>query len=242
MVWGKVIGALAGFAIGRSPLSMLAGGIAGHWLDSYLARRFPSPEAKRRNQLFLTAVTCLSAKLAKVDGPVSREEVDAFKALFRFRDEDKSTVARVWDQAKQDPFGFEPYAKSLADNFSAEPFLLAEVFGAFYRIATVDGGPNEAEQRYLQMVAGIFGLSYQGHYEAPPRQRPQGADPYGVLNVPRSAPMSEVKAAWRRLSREHHPDNLIAKGVPEDYVALATKKMAEINAAYDRIRQERGGS
>jgi DnaJ like chaperone protein len=240
MIWGKVIGAMAGFALGKGPLGLLAGLAAGHWVDIALERRFPSPEAKRRKDVFLSAVTCLSAKLAKVDGPVTREEVDAFKAQFRFRAEDRAKVARLFDEAKQDPAGFAPYAQSLADNFAAEPFLLAELFGAFFRIAAVDGGPNDAEMRFLDQVAEIFGVSFQGQYEAPPRTQPQGADPYAVLKVARTAPMSEIKAAWRRLVREHHPDNLIAKGVPEDYIALATQKMAEINAAYDRIRHERG--
>jgi len=240
MIWGKVIGGLAGLALGHSPLGLLAGAIAGHWLDSYVGRRFGNPEAERRNLIFLTAVTCLSAKLAKVDGPVSRQEVDAFKAQFRFNDPDKARVAQLFDQAKQDPSGFEPFAQSLADNFAAEPFLLAEVFGALYRIATVDGGPNDAEQGFLQRVAQIFGVTFQANFEAPPRRASQGDDPYAVLNVTRSAPMSEIKAAWRRLSREHHPDNLIAKGVPDDYVALATRKMAAINAAYDQIRRDRG--
>jgi len=240
MIWGKVIGAIAGFVLGKGPLGLLAGLAAGQWVDIVLERRFPNREAKRRKDVFLTAVTCLSAKLAKVDGPVSREEVDAFKAQFRFRSEDKSAVARLFDQAKLDPSGFEPYARSLAENFAAEPFLLAELFGALFRIAAVDGGPNDAELRFLEAVAQIFGLSFQGAYEVPPRRQPQGKDPYAVLNVSRTAAMSEIKAAWRRLSREHHPDNLIAKGVPEDYVALANQRMAEINAAYDRIRQERG--
>jgi DnaJ like chaperone protein len=241
MIWGKIIGAAAGFALGKNVLGMVAGAVAGHWVDAYLDRKFPNTAARRRKHLFLTAVTCISAKLAKVDGPVTREEVDAFKAQFRFASEDKALVARLFDEAKLDPAGFETYAQDLADNFAAEPFLLAELFGAFFRIAAVDGGPNDAEQRVLSRIAEIFGVSFQPHYEAPPRRSsPESADPYRVLKVARSASMGEIKAAWHRLVREHHPDNLIAKGVPEDYVALATRKMAEINAAYDRICQERG--
>ena len=240
MIWGKVIGALIGFVLGHSLLGMVAGAVAGHWLDSWLATRFPNPEAERRGQVFLTSVTCLSAKLAKCDGPVSREEVDSFKAQFRFADAQKSKVARLFDEAKLEPHDYEPYARALADNFSSEPFLLAEIYGAFYRIAAVDGGPNAAEQAFLERVAGVFGLSFQSFGEEPRPRSSSGGDPYSVLNVPRSASTAEIKAVWRRLSREHHPDGLIAKGVPEDYVKLATKKMAAINAAYDQIRSERG--
>lgn len=240
MIWGKIIGALAGLVLGHSALGLVAGAILGHMADLRLAKIFPNKEQARRRDVFATAVSALSAKLAKVDGPVTREEVDSFKEQFRFGDGQMGLVAKVYDEAKKDPYGFEPYAQALADNFAAEPFLLAEIFGALYRIAGVDGGVNEAEQLFLQKVADIFGLSYQSHSGPPPRSRPVDASPYMVLGLHPSASMKEVKEAWRRLTREHHPDTLIAKGVPRDYVDLATRKMAEINAAYDKIRQERG--
>jgi DnaJ like chaperone protein len=240
MIWGKIIGALAGLLLGHSPLGMLAGAVLGHMLDLRLAKIFPNPEQVRRRDVFATGVSALAAKLAKVDGPVTREEVDCFKEQFRFGDNQMALVAKVYDDAKRDPYGFEPYAQALAENFAAEPFLLAEIFGAFYRIAAVDGGVNQLEQAFLQKVADIFGLPYQSYGGPPPRSRPVDASPYIVLGLAPSASMKEVKEAWRRLTREHHPDTLIAKGVPPDYVDLATRKMAEINAAYDKIRQERG--
>lgn len=242
MIWGKVFGALAGFIAGHGLLGLIAGAIAGHWVDRWLEQRFPNGEQLRRAKIFAEAVTVIAAKLCKADGPVSREEVESFKAQFNFSDNLKPLVARVFDDAKRDPFGFEPFASRVSQAFADEPFLLAEVFGAFYRIAIVDGGPTPPEQDFLERLAGLLGLSYQAFREGPRRPQPSGPDPYAILNVARSVPMSEIKAAWRKLSREHHPDNLIAKGVPSDYVALATRKMAEINAAYDQIRTERGES
>ena len=244
MIWGKIIGAVAGLALGHSPLGMMAGAALGHWADLRLARYFPNAELVRRRDVFATGVAGLSAKLAKVDGPVTREEVDAFKEQFRFADGQMPHVAAIYDAAKKEPAGFEPYARQLADHFAGEPFLLAEIFGALYRIAAVDGGVNQAEQAFLQRVADIFGLAYHGFSEPPPAMRARARDssPYQTLGVAPSASMADVKAAWRRLTREHHPDTLMAKGVPPDYVAKATQKMAEINAAYDKIRQERGES
>ncbi len=243
MIWGKIIGALVGLALGHSPLGLLVGLVLGHFADLRLAKAFPRAEAIRRREIFATGVSALAAKLSKVDGPVTREEVDAFKEQFRFGDGQMSHVAKIYDEAKQDPYGFEPYAQALADNFASEPFLLAEIFGALHRIAGVDGGVNQAEQIFLQKVALIFGLPFQSHGGAPPprsRAHLVDASPYIVLGLKPSATMKEVKAAWLKLTREHHPDTLIAKGVPSDYVDLATRKMAEINAAYDKIRQERG--
>src|ERR1700761_897313 len=106
MIWGKVIGALAGFALGHSPLAMLAGAALGHWVDLRLARHFPSAETRRRRDVFATAVSALSAKLSKADGPVTRAEVDAFKEQFRFGSDQMSRVAEVYDEAKKDPYGF----------------------------------------------------------------------------------------------------------------------------------------
>jgi len=242
MIWGKIIGALVGFALGHSPLGALAGAVIGHWADLRLAKRFPNANTMRRRDVFMTSVTGLSAKLSKADGPVTRKEVDAFKEQFRFGHDQLARVAQIYDEAKVDAVGFEPYARALADNFAAEPFLLAEIFGALHRIAAVDGGVNAAEDQVLRRIADIFGLTYVSHGEPPSRSRARDASPYITLGVQPSASMSEIKAAWRRLTREHHPDTLMAKGVPADYVQLATRKMAEINAAYDKIRQERGES
>lgn len=245
MIWGKIIGAMAGLALSHSPLGMLAGAAVGHWADIRLARYFPNGDMARRRDVFATGVAGLAAKLAKVDGPVTREEVDAFKEQFRFSSSQMSHVAAVYDEAKKDPSGFEPYASALADYFAGEPFLLAEIFAALYRIAAIDGGVNQAEQIFLQRVAEIFGLAYHSFAEPPPsmRMRPaRDTSPYQTLGIAPNASMADVKAAWRKLTREHHPDTLMAKGVPADYVEKATQKMAEINAAYDKIRQERGES
>jgi DnaJ like chaperone protein len=243
MIWGKIIGGMAGLALGHSPLAMLAGVAVGHWADLRLARYFPDADMVRRRDVFATGVSGLAAKLSKVDGPVTRDEVDAFKEQFRFSDDQMAHVAATYDDAKTSPIGFEPFARSLADHFASEPFLLAEIFAALYRIAAVDGGVNHAEQMFLQRVAEIFGLAYHSYAEPPPSMRMRPArdiSPYQILGVDPQANSADIKAAWRRLTREHHPDTLMAKGVPADYVEKATQKMAEINAAYDKIRQERG--
>src|ERR1700761_5027850 len=165
MIWGKIIGAMAGLALGHSPLAMLAGVAVGHWADVRLARYFPNADMIRRRDVFATGVSGLAAKLAKIDGPVSRDEVDAFKEQFRFSSDQMSHVAKIYDEAKKEPSGFEPYARSLAEHFASEPFLLAEIFAALYRIAAVDGGVNQAEQIFLQRVAEIFGLAYHSFSE-----------------------------------------------------------------------------
>jgi DnaJ like chaperone protein len=252
MIWGKIIGALAGFKVG-GPLGALVGALVGHWVDTHVfgggkARAtfgrstfgWGAAERMRRAQerqaVFSTSVVNLAAKLAKVDGTVRREEIEAFKAQFAIPPGQVAAVAAIYDQAKQSADGYEPHARRLAEAFSDEPLLLIEVLNALHRIALADGRLHPAEQEFLQRVAVIFGLAGRPFAE----DRPADDSPYEVLGVAREASSGEIKTAWRKLTREHHPDTLMAKGMPKEYIDLATKKMAEINAAYDRIRAERG--
>ena len=244
MIWGKLIGAIAGFSIGHGFFGALVGLVIGHWIDLKLSGRSgaAAQEARRRaaerQKIFSESIVALGAKLAKCDGAVSREEVDAFKAIFAIPPSQMSAIADLWDQAKADPAGYEPYARRLAGAFADSPFLLMEVIIALNSIALADGVLHPAEEVFLQKVAEIFGLSGQSFRHAP--QEAARPDDYALLGVSPSAPMSEIKAAWRKLSRENHPDTLMAKGMPQEYIDIATKKMAEINAAYDRIRNKRG--
>src|SRR5262245_66063537 len=116
-IWGKIIGGVAGFALG-GPLGALLGAIAGHAADRRIEQAEPVDEQESledqsasRQIAFTIAVIVLGAKMAKADGVVSRAEVGAFKGVFRVPPNELKNVARLFDQAKSDPAGFEPYAK-----------------------------------------------------------------------------------------------------------------------------------
>jgi DnaJ like chaperone protein len=241
MILGKIIGVIVGFRLGLIPGAVI-GLILGHLVDIWLTRgglrrmRNFNPWAAR-SALFSECVIALSAKLSKVDGPVSRAEVDAFKNEFRIAPDQMQSVGVLYDKAKQTPDGYEAYARRLGTAFADAPMLLAGVLDALRRIALADGPLNTAETEFLNKVAAAFGLSGARRAAA---GGAEDEDPYAVLGVARAASMDEIKAAWRELVRQHHPDTLMAKGLPKEYVELATRKMAAINAAYDRIRAERG--
>lgn len=238
MIFGKIIGAVIGFRVGAFP-GLLIGLLFGHLIDSWLARSGLSASTlnpwARRQQLFTDCVIALSAKLAKVDGPVSRAEVDAFKSEFRIAREQLKAVGIRYDRAKRSPDGYEVYARRLGSAFADAPVLLAGVFDALKRIALADGPLQPSESAFLARVASAFGLAGARATTAVVED-----DPYVTLGVARGATLDEVKLAWRELVRQHHPDTLMAKGLPKEYVDLATRKMAAINAAYDQIRAQRG--
>jgi DnaJ like chaperone protein len=249
-IWGKIVGGVAGFAVG-GPLGALLGAVAGHAYDSLRqdqrgedAPRLGGPqtaERETRQAVFSIAVIVLGAKMAKVDGAVTRAEVNAFKEVFRIRGDDVKPVARIVDAAKADAAGFEPYARQVAELFRHEPAVLEELLAGLFHIAQADGAIRPAELGYLRQVAAIFGLGTAGFERVRAAfVRDAEADPYQVLGLNRTAGDDEIKQTYRRLIRENHPDALIAKGMPPDFVSVANQRMAAINAAYDQIERERG--
>ncbi len=236
-IWGKVIGGVAGFALG-GPLGALVGAMAGHALDK--SRTGPSSAADKQ-VAFTLAVIVLSAKMAKADGEVTRDEVDAFKNIFHIPADEMAGVGEIFDEARKDSRGFEPYAEQVGALFAHDPAVLEELLGGLFHIAMADGVMHPNELEFLQNVAAIFGFS--GHdFERLRAGFVDGgdADAYEILGLSRDATDAEVKKTYRKLTLENHPDKLMAQGLPQEFVDLANEKMAAINAAYDRIEKERG--
>jgi len=242
-IWGKVIGGVAGFALG-GPLGALVGAVAGHAVDKIRTDRGDGEgtiTAGAKQVAFTVAVIVLCAKMAKADGVVTRAEIDAFKQVFRIPPGEVRNVGRIFDKAKQEAGGFEPYAKQVAFMFRNEPAVLEELLGGLFHIARADGDVHPAELDYLRKVARIFGLD--DHAFERVRATFMGADasdPYEILGVSRDAGNDEIKKTYRRLIRENHPDTLVAQGMPQEFVDVANEKMATINAAYDKIEKQRG--
>jgi DnaJ like chaperone protein len=257
-VWGKIIGGVVGFATG-GPFGAVVGAAIGHAADngglSNAAKNFKLPGAfsparlaatlGRREQVFAVCVVVLAAKLAKCDGPVNRQEIDAFKRSFRIPPQAASDIGRLFDQARDSPEGFEDYATQLGEAFADAPGVLEDVLGALFQIARADRPVMVTENQFLLAVCHRFGLG-QAAWErasgnAPRRPPPpEGEDPYEVLGVARAASGDDIRAAWKKLMRENHPDSLASRGVPEEFIARATAKVARINAAWDRVKRERG--
>jgi DnaJ like chaperone protein len=241
-IWGKVIGGVAGFAIG-GPIGALLGAFAGHAMDK--ARAAPGEGAGIRSEArqvaFTVAVIVLAAKMAKADGHVSRKEIAAFRQIFHVPPEEVKNVGRLFDQARKDATGFEPYAKQIARMFANEPAVLEELLAGLLHIAKADGVIHPAEQEFLQKVATIFGFDARAFESVrASHMAPGEADPYEVLGLGHDATDAEVKSTYRKLIREYHPDTLISKGLPQEFIDLTNEKMAAINAAYDRVQKQRG--
>lgn len=240
-IWGKLIGGVTGFALG-GPLGAIVGAAAGHVVDRSrgLSSGKGPASIRARQTAFTVAVIVLGAKMAKADGHVTKDEIAAFKKVFQIPPSEMSDVGKLFNEARRDATGFEPYAAQIGQLFAHDPAVLEELLAGLFFIAQADGQLHPKEIRFLQGVAREFRLDTPAFERI--RATCQGtdeADPYEVLGVSRSDNDDEIKSAYRKLIREHHPDVLIAKGVPQELIDTATEKMAHINNAYDRIEKDR---
>jgi DnaJ like chaperone protein len=189
---------------------------------------------------FTIAVIALSAKMAKADGVVSPLEVQAFKQMFQTAPEEEVNVKRVFNLAKQDVAGYESYADEIAKLLKDNKKLLQDVLEGLLHVATADGALHPDEDRFLAEVARRFGFSPSEFRFFRARFVIDNDNPYDALRLSPQAGNDEIRRQYRKLVVDNHPDKLIGRGVPPEFVDIATRKLAAINAAYDTIAKERG--
>lgn len=214
-------------------LSALAGGES---LSSVFERLRTPPQ---RSVAFAIAVIALGAKIAKADGLVTRDEVAAFREVFTIPASEEANAARVFNLARQDVAGFDEYARRIKKMFGEDQAVLLDLMDGLFHIALADGEYHPNEDEFLRTVGTIFGLSERDFRGLRARHVPGAVpDPYDVLGVSHDAPLAEVRAAWRQKVREMHPDRMIARGVPQEAVKLAEKRLIAVNQAWDDIKRK----
>ncbi len=219
-IWTRITEAVAALRKGES-------------LRAVFERLRTPPE---RTVAFTIAVIALGAKMAKADGHVTRDEVSAFREVFQIANKDEPGAARVFNLARTDVAGYREYARSIARMFRDNPKVLEDLMEGLFHIAMADGFYHPNENAFLQDVAEIFGLEEKTFRALRARFVPQEqSDPYAVLGVTRDMPIDEIRKVWRELVRETHPDAMMARGVPEEAVRLAEKRLIAINRAWDQI-------
>lgn len=196
-----------------------------------------SPE---RSVAFTIAVIALGAKMAKADGRVTRDEVAAFREVFVIAPEEEAAAAKVFNLARQDVAGFEDYARRIKRMFGEQCDVLIDLLDGLFHIAAADGDYHPAEDAFLHRVAEIFDITEAKFRAIRSRYAPEAdPDPYTVLGLSPGATVEEARAAWRALVRESHPDRMIARGVPEEAVKMAEKRLIAINRAWEEINTGR---
>ncbi|WP_187429235.1 Co-chaperone protein DjlA [Roseobacter fucihabitans] len=206
---------------------------AGEGLAQVFDRLRSPPE---RSVAFAIAIIALGAKMAKADGQVTRDEVTAFREVFHIAAQDEAGAARVFNLARQDVTGYEEYAARIATMFAGAPETLRDLLEGLFHIAMADGFYHPNEDAFLERVSEIFELPPADFKALRMRFVPDALkDPYTVLGVTPDMNKAAIRKIWRRLVRENHPDVVMARGVPEEAMQLAQKRMADINRAWEEI-------
>ncbi|TYB83084.1 molecular chaperone DjiA [Maritimibacter fusiformis] len=223
-IWTRITDALSALSSGES-------------LGEVFSRLRTPPE---RSAAFAIAVIALGAKMAKADGHVTRDEVSAFREVFTIPEADERHAAGVYNRARQDIAGFELYAEKIVALFGTGHPALCDLMEGLFYIAVADGEYHPAEDDFLSRVAAIFGIDERRFRTLRARFVVDAEpDPYAVLGVAPDAPIDEIRAAWRAEVRASHPDQLAARGVPEEAVSLAEKHLIAVNRAWKEIQAER---
>lgn len=221
--------------------SRASGGISA--LVEAVRTAFAGDPQLRRRVAFSIALIALSAKMAKADGVVTTDEVRAFHEIFSVPREELRNVERLYNLAKQDVAGFEIYARQMAGLCGSGERncpMLEDILDGLFHIAKADGVLHEREQAFLSRVAEIFGIDAAHYARIRARHVAMGdADPYLLLGVARDAPFEEIRRRYRQLAAENHPDRLVARGVSEEFIAIANARLAALNAAYEQLEKTR---
>jgi DnaJ like chaperone protein len=222
-IWTRITDALSALTAGES-------------LSDVFANLRTPPE---RSVAFAIAVIALGAKMAKADGQVTRDEVAAFREVFTIPKGEEKNAGRLFNLARTDVAGFEDYAhkiKTMYGDDRTAPFC--DLMEGLFHIALADGYYHPDEDAFLNRVAQIFGLPDVQFKRLRAQFVPDAdRDPYDVLGVSPSAPMADMRKAWRQLVRDTHPDRMMARGVPQEAVKMAEKRMVAINRAWDEINE-----
>ena len=235
-IWGSLIGGMIGLSLG-GPFGMLLGSLIGGKISRAKSRAgfgsFAQPQ-----QIFALSLIVLSAKLSKADGQVSREELMAVKDKLKIPENELDQVGKIFNKAKEESTGYEPYAQQIAQIYRGNINVLEEVINTLFYIAEADGKVSDAELKMIEHIAQIFGLNeIQMNSIKESRKSSDKLNPYIVLESKPGDDLQIIRKRYLNLSKEHHPDLLISKGVPQEVIDESKAKMRAINSAWDQVQK-----
>ena len=235
-IWGSLIGGMVGLSLG-GPIGMLLGSILGGKISRARARG-GFRDIGQSQRIFALSLIILSAKLSKADGQVSREELIAVKDKLKIPENELDEVGKVFNKAKQESAGYEPYAQQIAQFYKGNLNVLEEVINVLFYIAESDGHVSVEEEKMIENIAYIFGLT-QAQYLSIKESRKSSdkQNPYMVLESSPNDDLQTIRKRYLKLSKEHHPDLLLSKGVPNEVIEESKKTMRSINSAWDQIQK-----
>ncbi len=261
-MFSKIIGAIIGYVMGGF-WGLVMGVVIGHYVGKLLPKLIllglKSTIIKHQEKIqktFFESTFTVMGHLAKIDGHVSEQEIQMARQVMRHMNLDEAATKeaiRLFGEGKSDDFDLDATMQRLRSIAVAHRNLAQMFIEIQLTAAYADGSLEPTERDVLLKVCLSLGFSAadldrldarmraERHGHQPGRAAGMSmSDAYGILDIDESATNAEVKKAYRKLTSQHHPDKLQAKGLPKEMMKMAEEKTHEIRTAYERIREERG--
>ena len=240
-IWNSAIGAMIGFSLG-GPIGALIGGVLGSRFGAKRASTTFSANQQHQAAFFAALFACL-AKLAKADGKVSKEEIEAvdrfIEERFKFDSEQRRFAIEIFNRAKDDKNTYEDYASQLSSLLGRNKNALVVFYELLFELAMSDGVLHDREKELLEKTVHIFNIDPDIFNNLRSQFSEATSNPYRVLGVAEDMELEEIKNIYRRKRKEFHPDTLVSKGLPEELIKKAREKFIEIQEAYEAIEKKK---
>ncbi|MFC1868139.1 co-chaperone DjlA [Thermodesulfobacteriota bacterium] len=247
MGWfGKLTFGTMGMLFG-GPLGAIAGAALGHHLvdkkENAANRTIPIGRTEQSQAAYFVSIFSILGKLAKADGKVTRDEiavVEEFITTLNIPEQEKRFAKQVFSEAKDSTYSIDDFAMQLYLINREQPTILLSFMNLLFKVALADGNLHPAEEAALKRVKEIFRISDQQFDNMKSVYFQDVNSYYKTLNCTPENTNKDIKSNYKKLVKDFHPDTIISKGLPEEFVQFATTRFQEIQGAYEKIRQERG--
>lgn len=246
MGWfGKLTFGTVGLFLG-GPLGAIAGAALGHHLVDKNDNPQVAPRAfggvEQVQAAYFISIFSILGKLAKVDGAVNSQEIaviEGFLSTLRIPEQEKQFARRIFNEAKDSQYSIDDFAEQLYRMNSRQPTILLSFMDLLFKMAAADGTLHGNEEAALMRIRDIFRISEQQFNNIKGCYFKDTYRYYKILNCKPENSDEEIKASYKKLVKDFHPDRVISKGLPEEFVQFATGRFQEIQEAYEKIRKER---
>lgn len=247
-MWGKLVLGAVGFMIG-GPIGAGVGLALGDGIDT---AEEPSQKAEEqvRTAYFVCFFSSL-AKIAKADGKITKDEIDAVKNIFKdfeLDEQQKESAIQIFNEAKNNTSTIKEYTDQLAKLIEYERETGEGFLRYFFDIASSDGNISDAELALLYEAENSFRLRQGtvdeliGNNQSAENEKMSFEEAYSLLGCSSTMTEKEIKSVYRKKCNDFHPDKLHSKNLPPEFIKFANQETAKINEAYKIILASYGQS
>jgi len=239
LLFGGPLGAIAGAALGHILVDKI------DRLPSYETRSLPGPEFGQEEQVqaaYFISLFSILGKMSKIDGLVTKDEiavVQSFISSLPMDNEEKQFARQIFNEAKNSQYSIEDFASQLYQLIYKQPALVVSFFNLLFQLAAADSKLHPAEETALKSIKTIFRLSDRQYDNIKAVYFKELDKYYKILGCTPESSNEEIKSNYKKLVKDFHPDKIISKGLPEEFVDFAESRFREIQESYEKIEKIR---